>query len=373
VGDYIRREPASYGLGLGRKILHLVSSRELPRTLDVYLHRKWSSVLSVLTFKIGAWGFPFGALFPLAAVGFVMSWRKIPAPLVIMMLIYGGTLVFVFVSARYRTPLVPLFAMLAAEGAVSMVRLIRTHRWRSLSLTALVMVASISISTLPGPFAQETVDLEPELHFGVGINYYRQQRWDDAATHLRRASELDPEMAGPHKFLGITLAEMGRYEEGEEHLAEALRLKPDDQESRNNLRVVRRRWADFHFREGRGLESENPAAAVQHYTQALVCAPDWPEPLARLAWMRATARIDSLRDGSEAIRLARLARTHLGRDDSYLLFVLAAAHAEFGDFEAAIAIAERAVESALAVGNADLANQVHEGLIEFRLGKPRRQ
>jgi tetratricopeptide (TPR) repeat protein len=324
-------------------------------------------------FKVGAWSFPFGVLLPLAAVGLALSWRKVPPSLLLILLVYSFTLVLVFVSARYRMPLVPLLAILAAEGAVETVRRASASSWYSLKMVALVIPAGLLVSTMPGPFPQETVDLEPEIYFGVGYNHYREQQWEEAVVHLSRAIELDPTIRGPRKFLGIALAELDRLDESETQFIEASRLNPNDREIQNNLNAVKHRRADYHFRAGRGLEGEYPDEAIEHFKLALASAPDWPEALARLAWMRATTEVDSLRDGAEALRLIRTAREVLGRDDPYLLLVNATAHAETGEWTDAITLAEQALASAVETPDADLVRDIRAALAEFRLGRPWRQ
>jgi 4-amino-4-deoxy-L-arabinose transferase-like glycosyltransferase len=71
--QFARTRPVRFLAGLGAKTLTLVSSREMPRNLDIYLHRQWSPLLSVLAWKLGAWGFPFGLIFLFAVVGVVRS------------------------------------------------------------------------------------------------------------------------------------------------------------------------------------------------------------------------------------------------------------------------------------------------------------
>lgn len=228
---------------LGEKTLQLVSSREMPRNQDVYLHRQWSGVLSAMVFKIGPWGFPWGLLFPLALVGLISSFRKIPAPVLIMLMVFGASLVLVFISARYRAPLVPLLAVLAAQGMVSVWWVIRNGNWPAVARLGIILLAGLLL-TLPGPFAQEKVDLEPELYFGVGYNFYQRENWPEAIFHLQQSVNLDGAVAEPRNFLGISLARMGRFEEAHAQFDTALTLKPDYGEARRNRERSRRMMAD---------------------------------------------------------------------------------------------------------------------------------
>ncbi len=226
----------------GQKTLQLVSSRELPRTLDIYLHRQWSPLLGALVFKLGAWGFPWGVVFPLAVVGLVGSIKKIPVPFLILVGMFGASLVLVFISARYRAPLIPLMAVLAGQGLMSIVQ--GARRGGGVVRTSLLLALCVLAIALPGPFAQETVDLEPEMFFGVGHNYYRQEDWPNAVENLQKSVALDPWAPAPRNFLGISLVKMGRIEAACAQFDTAVILKPDYGEAVRNLERCRRMAAD---------------------------------------------------------------------------------------------------------------------------------
>jgi tetratricopeptide (TPR) repeat protein len=84
------------------------------------------------------------------------------------------------------------------------------------------------------PLAQGAVDkalqLAPTLgaaHASRGhIKMLYEHDWSGADAELRRAIELDPSYASAHQFLGLLLAESGRYEEGLGHLRQAASLEP---------------------------------------------------------------------------------------------------------------------------------------------------
>ena len=51
------------------------------------------------------------------------------------------------------------------------------------------------------------------LRFGLGGEYFKQQRYDEAMTHLQRAVELDPRYSAAWKLLGQSLAAADRRED----------------------------------------------------------------------------------------------------------------------------------------------------------------
>jgi hypothetical protein len=243
VGAFAREHPGRQLHLWGQKTLQLFSSREFPRNLDIYLHRRWSPLLGALVFKLGAWGFPWGLVFPLAVAGLVGSCRRIPVPFLILLGMYAASLVLVFVSARYRTPLIPLAAVMAGQGLVSIIEGVRRPGGGRVVRTSLLLVSCVLFAALPGPFAQEAVDLEPEMYFGVGYNFYRQENWPAAAGNLRQSVALDPWEPAPRNFLGITLARMGKMEAACAQFDTAVILKPDYAEAVRNLERCRRREA----------------------------------------------------------------------------------------------------------------------------------
>lgn len=368
VRGFVRTQPAAAAGLLGRKALQFVSSRELPRNHDVYLHRDWSRLLEFTVFRIGAWGFPFGVLLPLTVLGLARGGVRGSGPLLVVVAVFALSLVAVFVSARYRTPLVPLLAIPAGHGLVAGWRLLGEPRVRPLLTAAGLVLAVGVLGTLPGPFAQEDVDLAAEVHYGVGWNRYQREDWEGAAEHLARAVELDPTLPEARNFLGITLANLGRLEEAESHFVAAVRLKPDYAEAANNLQVCRRRLADVLYRRALAVESGNPAASVRDLVRATELAPGWPDPAARLAWIRATSSRDSLRDGAAALLLVRSRPLRDHGDDPWLRLVEAAALAELGRYDEAVAQAERARDAAS--GDTALVETIDAALAAFRDRRP---
>jgi DNA-binding winged helix-turn-helix (wHTH) protein/TolB-like protein/Tfp pilus assembly protein PilF len=84
------------------------------------------------------------------------------------------------------------------------------------------------------PRAQEAVAKAIELAPALGAAYASlghikmqyEHDWRGAETALRRALDLDPNYASAHQFLGLRLAESGRFHEGLEHLRRAAALEP---------------------------------------------------------------------------------------------------------------------------------------------------
>jgi Flp pilus assembly protein TadD len=107
------------------------------------------------------------------------------------------------------------------------------------TVLALTLVAVVVLgSTVPGPFAQETVDFRPELCFGVGYHYYERGDWEQARIHLGQALKLRPDFPEVHNYLGITLYRLNELPEAVRHIHEAHRLDPEFIDAKNSLETI---------------------------------------------------------------------------------------------------------------------------------------
>jgi len=223
---FVEDDPAGFASGILVKSLQFLSSREIPRNLDIYMFRQWSGVLRVSVWKVGGFGFPFGFLLPLAAVGLAVGWRRLPAPVPLFLVLYPLAVVAVFVSARYRVPVVPVVAVVAAGGVTWLFESLRAGRTKSLAVAAVVIASVLAVAVIPGPFCQEE-DLEGEHWFLVAAAELRNGDRGRAVESLRRAVELEPGYFEARYQLGSLLLELGEVGEAAVHLERAMAERPD--------------------------------------------------------------------------------------------------------------------------------------------------
>ena len=145
----------------------------------------------------------------------------------------------------------------------------------------------------------ELIELQPQLATGYVARagaYFELEQYNMAIADLDQAARLEPENGAVFSLRAMVHYENKDYERAEADYREALRLDPQDAWACNNL-----------------------------------------------AWLLATCPEDELRDGEEAVKLAnealRLARERRG----VVYDTAAAAYAEAGDFDEAVAWQERAV------------------------------
>jgi 4-amino-4-deoxy-L-arabinose transferase-like glycosyltransferase len=231
---YVKESPQAFFKGLFRKATEFFSAREIPRNTDIYLHREWSLMLRAGLWRWGRWAFPFGLLLPLALWGAIRRSPRSHPWLLLFVVTYVGSVVLVFVSARYRIPLIPEMSILAANGAVCMPRSVRRGAWKLL----LVLAAGTMIGMATAHVPQDDIDYKAELYYYLGGGYNRESRTEEAVAAYQRAITERPDYLEARINLGALYMREGRLGLAERQFASALRAHPDDPIILSNLAGV---------------------------------------------------------------------------------------------------------------------------------------
>jgi tetratricopeptide (TPR) repeat protein len=178
-------------------------------------------------------------------------------------------------------------------------------------------------------YFQKSLEIKPDFakaHNNLGNAQLRKGSVDEAITHFKKSLEINPDFAKAHNNLGNALLRKGSVDEAITHYQMALQLDPDYAEAHVNL-------GNILCQRGRSDE------AITHWQKALQIKPDSLDVLNNLAWLLATCPDAHIRDGVQAVKYARRAceLTHYGV--TRLVGTLAAACAEAGRFDDAIAAA----------------------------------
>jgi tetratricopeptide (TPR) repeat protein len=266
-----------------------------------------------------------------------------------------------------------------------------------------------------------------EAHYNLGRLLVEQNQLDDAIAHYERAAAINPSDAEAQNNLGVTLFGIGRANDAIAHYRKALDFRPDyaeaacnlgnaliatgdfdgaiaryttclaaipdQEEARYNLAsaLLRRgrtyeaiiqyqkvlqmhpESADAHANLGSAwLATKRIREAMEEYKRALQISPENLAALSNLAWLLATSADPSVRNGTEAVRLAERADSASSRSETHptVLRILAAAYAEAGQFAEAKETAQRALEAANIQGNTTLADALQGELALYDLGLP---
>jgi tetratricopeptide (TPR) repeat protein/4-amino-4-deoxy-L-arabinose transferase-like glycosyltransferase len=279
VREYAFSQPLSFLADLGAKTQRFFSSRELPRNIDIYMFRQWSPLLAALVWKVGGFGFPFGVLLPLALVGIVLRWRSVPAFLWIFLVLYPAAVIFVFVAGRYRIPVVPAMAVMAAAGVFALVDLVRRRCWLIVGGLAAVLAATVVVAPVPGAFCEEQVNFAAELPYDIGLLWYEYGKstedkgyYEKAAAHFQEAIRIRGDYPEAYLTLGNCRALQGRLEDALACYKRVVELNPKLTQALGNIGVLNRklkRWEEARDALCRALAVDE-SYGLAHYHLAMV-------------------------------------------------------------------------------------------------------
>ena len=296
-----------------------------------------------------------------------------------------------FVAGRYRVPIIPFMLPFAAGLLAAAGDWIRQRQWKALGIAAL---AAGSVFAVVG---RNYTPLRPDAarwHFDRAVGLVAQGQTLDAEEEYAQVLRIHPGYSLAHFNLGSLLANQGRRAEARLHFEEAVRLYPGYLPAQLNLGLV-----CFELGEKEEslralqtfLEQEpgHPAAnyfagqiyaarrearpARDHFAAALRVDPENPEALNSLAWLLATTPDEAVRDGTEAVRLARQACDLTGQRHPAYLDTLGAAQAAAGDFAAAVESARQATDLLPPDAPAALRSEIRAREERYRQGQPWRE
>jgi tetratricopeptide (TPR) repeat protein len=241
---------------------------------------------------------------------------------------------------------------------------------------------------------REALRIKPnfaEAHYNLGIALAQKGREDEAIAHFQKALQIKPGYAEVHNNLGILLLQKGKEDEAIAHFQKALQIRPDCADACNNLGIlllqkgsadeaidyfqkalqIRPDYADACNNLGHALlQKGRVGEAIVHLQKALEIKPADPTIQNNLAWLLATCPEASLRNGNQAVQLARQANALTGGENPIILRTLAAAAAEAGRFPEAVETAQHALHLAEAQSNTGLAGQLQAQLKLYQAGIP---
>lgn len=296
--DYILSEPQRFLRGLVYKTAQFFNSREIPRNTDIYIFRNWSRSLRLLVWKIGRFGFPFGVLLPVAFLGLILCWRALPGPVLLSLLLYPASMIMVFVTSRYRVPLVPIMSVLAAGGVGAIWKMRQEQQWKKLAVAWAIVLGVGVASSSTGPFYEERLNYEAELYYGLASTFDAWGNVEEAKAAYLKAIGLRAAYTEAHYNLANILRSQGKLEEAIAHYNQALQTEPNSVEIRNNLGAALQiqgninqaiqQWQKAlelfpsdpyaHFNIGLALAEQGKYdLAIIHFKEALQERPDWVE------------------------------------------------------------------------------------------------
>ena len=413
---YMREHPGRTLALMWKKACLLWGNPEVGHNEELSLERRYSSALRFLPG-------PFALLATLAVIGGFLLWRQrqridtrlfvLLAGFVVVML---AALLPFFAAARFRVPVLPVLFLFAGVAVHVFVADVRARRLRpaSMLLSAALVLLFLQL-LLPYHYEPD----EAFWHFQRGAAWQAAGDVAHAEQEFRAALQVEPRHYQARHNLATLLAQRGDTQAALQEWQEAVRLQPNQAPILGSIGaalLVEKQpeaalpyfeqavklepdVADFHSNMARALQALGRGTeALKEMRQAALLEPKRPEhwlalagmaqaegvtPLmlegwteaARLqpdpylvnniAWVLATHPDASFRDGPKAVQLATAACNSTDRKVRSFLDTLAAAQAEVGDFDAAVATAQRSLSMAEAEKDAAATAKIRERIELF--------
>lgn len=319
--SWVRGAPAAAVALTARKLLLMLNGLEISNHFDPNFLARDVFLLRVSPFRFGLW-------IPFAFWGMALAAARARRPrpgrtadrlagiLLVWILAYGLSLLPFFITARYRTPIVPALLVFSAYGILDLVQRIRARRVdRALAVGGGVVAAGFVLTHLPLIRAEEFYFNQEQV---LAADARDRGDYAAAAALYAKALEMEPRSVIAHNSLAICLARLGKVEQGVDQLEQALHLDPQFPLAWRNLAILRREQGDLagerealtravaldpRFREAR-----------QDLVRSLIAQKDYPAALENLD---ALLRFDP--EDREALwNRALLLGQYLGRKDEAL-------------------------------------------------------
>jgi len=198
---------------------------EIPDNLDSYFFERYSQVMRL-------WLPGFGLVAPLGALGMVLGirqWRRL-WPLYFFVGGYFLSIIFFYIFARYRLPIVPFLMVFAGQALCQLYSWIRERNFRPVIYAAALLAVFALGVHLPLVNAYN-----PAAINNLGAVLLRLGETEEAESLFRQVIARRPDFADGRNNLGVTLLRKGNTAEALDQIREAVRLKPRQPNSYVNL------------------------------------------------------------------------------------------------------------------------------------------
>jgi len=205
---------------------------------------------------------------------------------------------------------------------------------------------------------QRALEFRPDYvdaRFNLGIAQYQKGNLDTAIAAFQKVLVAKPGDAEAHRELGLVLLQQNKRAEAILHYRQAI--------------AINREYVDAYNDLGSALVADQKTSeGIQQFERALQLQPDRSDVLNNLAWTLATASPTSLRNGSEAVKLAEHAAVLTNGKDAVVLNTLTAAYAQAGRFEEALGTARNLLRFAESTDSA-LASKIKKEMEFYKAHK----
>ncbi len=268
----INSDPWRWFRLIGRKVVFLGWNHEIPNNKSYdFIRSHESRLLGLLPVR-------FALLLSLGLLGVIYAWRAAPRrPLfwiTAFLVLHAVGVVLFFVNSRYRVPMWPAMAILAAGGLLSLGETLRRRSLPDTAIALAIALGMVAISTVnwlrvePPSFARD--------FFYRSLANMEKGRLEAARADARASVAIDSVAPAARFHLGNVELALGDDDVAYRHFLVASYLSPPEPRIFNNLGII--------------IERRNrPGLAYRHYLRALEIADDYAPALINAALLELRA------------------------------------------------------------------------------------
>ena len=206
---------------------------------------------------------------------------------------------------------------------------------------------------------------------GLAFLLNNEGRSQEAIIHYEAATKVEPQDGWTQHGLGLALLKMGRAGDAIPVLLKAVEVDPQNAQYKDDLGSAL--FSSDHGTDAVGsflATARSDPAGFGHFLEAMQSDTNHVALINNLAWAFATNPDPRLRNGKYAVHLATRACEMTGFQTTIMVGTLAAAYAEAGRFDEAIATGQKACALASGLGEADLLKRNQELLTLYQAHQP---
>lgn len=236
--DFILKQPGQSLPLLWKKFTLFWTKFEISNNQNIYFLQGYSSLLKILPF--GFW-----LLGPLSILGLFLIARDFRkhSLLFLFIIFYMLTIVFFFVNARFRLPLLPFLTILAASSFFFIWDGLKIKEYRRVIPAGLSLILFFWFCN-SNPYQLSKTNFS-QSYFTLGNIYLRQDIREKAKVYYDSALTLNPNLPRAHLNLGLIHLGKGELDSAGAAFARVLAINPYEEKALNNLSAVYRLKGEY--------------------------------------------------------------------------------------------------------------------------------